>query len=81
MLDLYVEFKNLTNGLKLEHGAGLLGAMSYFGLDCISVAEKEEMRKLAMRDGPWTEVEQVALLDYCESDVIGLTGLLPKNVA
>ncbi len=81
VLDLYVEFKNLTNGIKLEHGAGLLGAMAYFGLDCISVAEKDEMRELAMRSGPWTEGEQMALLDYCESDVVALTRLLPKMMS
>jgi len=78
VLDLYVEFKNFTNGRTLAHGAGLLGAMAYFGLDCISVAEKVEMRELAMRNGPWSKEEQQALLDYCESDVAGLARLLPK---
>lgn len=78
VLDLFVEFKNLTNGCKLDHGSGLLGAMAYFGLGCISVAEKEEMRQLAMRLGPWSEKEQSALLDYCESDVLALAKVLPK---
>ncbi len=32
ILDLYVEFRNLTNGLPTPCGVGLLGAMSYFGL-------------------------------------------------
>lgn len=78
VLDLFVEFKGLTNGLKLDHGAGLLGAMSYFGLDPISVAEKEEMRTLAMRGGPWTDKEKAALINYCESDVVALPKLLTK---
>lgn len=81
VLDLYVEFRNLTNGRRLEHGAGLLGAMAYFGLDCISVAAKEEMRDLALRSGPWTNEEKTALLDYCESDVVALEMLLPKMLS
>jgi DNA polymerase I len=78
VLDLYVEFKNLTNGRKLKHGAGLLGALAYHGLDCISAAEKNEMRELAMRQGPWSKEEKIALLNYCETDVVGLAKLLPK---
>lgn len=70
VLDLYVEFKNLTNGRKLAHGASLLGALAAFGEDSISVAEKDRMRELALRGGPWTEAERAELLDYCESDVI-----------
>ena len=36
------------------------------------------MRTLALRGGPWTEEEKMALLTYCESDVLALTKLLPK---
>jgi hypothetical protein len=32
ILDPYVEFRNLTNGLHKPAGAGLLGASKYFGL-------------------------------------------------
>ena len=32
VLDLYVEFRCLTNGLRLAHGSGLLGALMHFGL-------------------------------------------------
>jgi len=32
-LDLFIAFSNLTNGLPLPHGRGLVGAMSYFGLE------------------------------------------------
>ena len=45
VLDLYVEFRRHTNGLPLEHGAGLIGALSYFGLDSIGALEKEAMRQ------------------------------------
>ncbi|MBY0457767.1 MAG: hypothetical protein K2V38_10550, partial [Gemmataceae bacterium] len=77
-MDLYAEFRNHTNGRPPAHGSGLLGALAHFGLDALDAAEKEEMRALAMRDGPHTPAEQEALLDYCQSDVDGLARLLPK---
>ncbi len=77
ILDLYVEFRNFTNGLPTPCGAGLLGAMSYFGLGGIQALEKEGMRELAMRGGPFTADEQAALLDYCETDVNALARLFP----
>lgn len=77
VLDLFAEFRNLTNGKPTLLGAGLLGAMAYFGLGTIEAVEKEEMRQLAIRGGPYTEGEQQALLVYCQSDVDALTKLLP----
>jgi hypothetical protein len=77
VLDLFVEFRGLTNGLDLYHGESLLGALTAFGLDAIDAADKEAMRKLAMRGGPWSESERWALLRYCESDVQSLKRLLP----
>ncbi len=76
VLDLYVEFKNMTNGYKLTQGAGLLGAMAHYGFECLSVAEKTEMRDLVLRGGPWTSQEKASLLEYCESDVVALAKLL-----
>jgi hypothetical protein len=77
VLDLYAEFRCLTSGLQTPCGSGLLGAMSYFGLDAIDAAEKDAMRQLAMRGGPWSEHERGALLDYCQTDVDALARLLP----
>jgi hypothetical protein len=77
ILDLFAEFRNHTNGIPTPSGAGLLGALSYYGLDGIGVAEKDEMRDLILRGGPWTDAEQAAILDYCESDVAALVRLLP----
>ena len=78
VLDLFVEFRCLSNGLPLKSGgAGLLGAMSWHGLEGLDVMEKQEMRELAMRGGPYTDQERQYLLDYCESDVIALQRLLP----
>jgi hypothetical protein len=58
-------------------GAGLLGALAHFGLDGIGAVEKDEMRDLVLRGGPWTDTERAAILDYCESDVAALARLLP----
>ena len=69
VIDLYVEFRNATNGFTLPCGAGLLGALSYFNKPCIDAAEKESMRKLVLRGGPWSSSEQRDILLYCERDV------------
>lgn len=76
ILDLYAEFRNTVNGLPVPCGSGLLGALTYYGLPAISVTEKEAMRDLALRDGPYTEGEKTELLDYCQSDVDALAQLL-----
>jgi hypothetical protein len=76
VLDLYAEFRCITSGLPTPCGHGLLGALAYFGLDGLAAAEKQEMRELAMRGGAYTQAERLALLDYCQSDVDGLSRLL-----
>ncbi len=75
-LDLYVEFRNQTNGLELPGGRSLLGALVYHGLDAMDAVEKDNMRQLAMRGDPYTSGESQGLLDYCESDVSALETLL-----
>ncbi len=80
VLDLFAEFRCLTNGLPVPGGNGLLGASAYCGLDCLAAIEKQEMRELAMRGGPYIEDERVALLDYCQTDVDALPKLLTKMV-
>jgi hypothetical protein len=77
VLDLYAEFRCRTNGLSLPHGAGLLGALAHFGLPAMAGAEKDGMRDLALRGGPYTADERGALLAYCQSDVDALARLLP----
>jgi hypothetical protein len=78
VLDLFTEFRDLTNGLPTPSGDGLLGALAYFGLDAIEAVEKDTMRELAIRGGPYTNEERQALLAYCESDVIALRKLFEK---
>ena len=77
VLDLFCEFRNLTNGLTTPCGAGLLGALAYFGLDAIDAADKDSMRQLALRGGDYSGCEKQALMDYCETDVHALARLLP----
>ena len=76
LLDLFTEFRCLTNGLHLAHGSGLLGALMYHGLPSIGGEQKDAMRDLILARGPWSPAEQLAILDYCETDVVALADLL-----
>jgi DNA polymerase I len=76
ILDLFTEFRNHTNGVPVLAGNGLLGALAHFGLDSVGAEEKDTMRALILRGGPWTEADKKAILDYCESDVAALARLL-----
>ncbi len=80
MLDLYVEFRAITNGRPLPSGRGLLGALVHYGLPHIGGEEKDEMRALVQSGGPWTAVQVQAILDYCETDVDALARLLTAMV-
>lgn len=77
VLDLFAEFACRTAGTRPPAGRGLLGALAYHGLPAVDAAEKDGMRALAMRGGPYTAGERAALLDYCQSDVDALARLLP----
>ena len=84
ILDLFIEFRDHTNGLLQADGkrqsASLLSALVYFGLDHIGAVEKEEMRQKFIKGGnfnSWSESERREGLDYCESDVQALVQLLP----
>lgn len=80
ILDLFPEFRNNNNGLYAPSGNGLLGALVSHGISGIESVEKESMRSLALRGGPWSIDEKNKLLDYCESDVRALEQLLPKMI-
>jgi hypothetical protein len=45
ILDLFTEFRDRTNGIPTVGGAGLLGAMSYFGLDGVGATTKKELQE------------------------------------
>ncbi|TWU67578.1 DNA polymerase I, thermostable [Crateriforma conspicua] len=77
VLDLWAEFRCLLNGTKPAAGWGLLGCLAHFGFDSMLASEKQELRELAIRGGPYTDTEMAALLDYCQTDVDALDKLLP----
>jgi DNA polymerase I len=77
ILDLFTEFRTLTNGLPTVGGNSLLGALAHFGLSGIGAEEKHQMRDLILRGGPWSKEERDGILDYCETDVDALARLLP----
>jgi hypothetical protein len=79
ILDLFTEFRNRTNGLETPAGSGLIGALTYFGLDPTSAAEKKEWRDRAM-SGPPESIPvhlRPGMISYCETDVAALARLLP----
>lgn len=78
VLDLYAEFRNITNGKKLPAGNGLLGALTYFGATPSGSVQKGQMRDLILAGGPWSEEQKQTILDYCVSDVLALKTLLLK---
>jgi DNA polymerase-1 len=80
VFDLHVAFSWITNGSKWSGGRSLLAALQFYGFHSIGVVEKEEMRNLVMRGGPWSADEMHDILDYCESDVLALSKLFPKVV-
>jgi hypothetical protein len=77
VLDLYVEFRNRTNGTETPCGAGLIGALANFGLDAIDVVEKKELQE-AIGNGTWRgKYTREEILNYCEGDGRALARLLP----
>jgi DNA polymerase-1 len=66
-LDLFIEFRNLTNGLHVPHGNGLVGAMDYFGLNY--PGDKGRMIPLINR-GNWTpeEIEEIKRYNLIDVD-------------
>jgi DNA polymerase I len=59
-------------------GNGLVGALALRGLAHIDAGDKEAMRRLVLDNTSWSEVERVAILDYCATDVAALAALLPR---
>ena len=75
----YLAARNATLRGRQDRRASLSGALRYYGLPV--VAEKPEMRALAMRacrNEEYTAQERADLLDYCAEDVHALKQLLPR---
>jgi hypothetical protein len=77
LIDCYAEFRVLTNGSSTIRGNGLLGALTYFGIDSIDSEEKTAMRDLILSGGPWAASDKHKILAYCQSDVDALNRLFP----
>ncbi|MBF0196380.1 MAG: DNA polymerase I [Planctomycetes bacterium] len=75
LIDLYVEFSNITNGLERPHGKGLIGALQYFGIISMENCEKKDMRDLILHTEEHSHLERKMILDYCEVDVISTAKL------
>jgi DNA polymerase I len=75
-IDLFCEFRTETNGLYLPDGNGLLGALTYHGLDGMPAEEKKRMQLFVMSGGPWSEQERLDIVNYCAADVYATEQLL-----
>ena len=76
VIDLFAEFRRITNGTIPAFGNGLIGALLHFGLPSIGGEDKDAMREMIMAGGPWSDAERQAILAYCESDVDALVRLM-----
>jgi DNA polymerase family A len=89
-LDLFAEFRALTNGLyynkkrqgseKLPGKGSMLKAMQHYGLSHMSVDTKDAGRDLAKRGGIYTLAERQTLMQYCAGDTESLARLLAAMV-
>jgi len=68
VVDLYSEFRLITNGL-VGISKGLLGACQRFGVNAISESEKGAFRDRILLGPPYTTEEKENILLYCASDV------------
>ena len=94
VLDLDVEWRHINNEeftlkqLKNEaRGAkgndelsplGLLGVCALHGISTRDQQSKDELRRLILTGGPWTEAERRKILDYCGEDVWDTAALLAE---
>lgn len=87
ILDLFVEFKLLTNGFATfgedgddsnfrEPAKGLLDALKFFNLPSIGSDKKDLMRELIIHNEIFSESDINSILDYCASDVLATEELL-----
>ena len=75
VLDLWVVFRRLTNGLVQLNKTGQLDALATFCVQGCCKGHKTQMREMAIRGGPFTDLEKRELMDYCQQDVEDLEAL------
>jgi hypothetical protein len=74
ILDLRIEFRRAINTTPQHPSfkdATFLQALAHYKLDAITAGDKAHWRECIMRGGPWTDIEQAGILEYCETDVDG----------
>jgi DNA polymerase I-like protein with 3'-5' exonuclease and polymerase domains len=74
VFDLWVEYRNLTNGLTDNQGekleTNIIAACHHYGIfDTTPVASKEANRERIMRGFPFTGDEMRNIVSYCRDDV------------
>jgi hypothetical protein len=74
VLDLWTEYRNLTNGKMDNQGydleTSLIAACHAYGvLDTTSVDEKDAMRDRILKGFPYTSEEMSQIVNYCHADV------------
>jgi DNA polymerase I len=82
ILDLFTEFSNHVNGIKIADGSkeaekrSLINALLYFGADTIGAHYKKTMIDLILRGPPWSGEGRQDIFEYCAGDVYALERLL-----
>lgn len=74
LLDLFVEFRNVTNGRQALCGNGLMGALASFGLD----AQAGTLRSHDIGDPHRSAQSRLKQLDRCEQRVLSIEKLFVR---
>ena len=69
-IDTYAEARVIASGGRPEGGFGLLACCLRHGIRSISSDEKNGMREMILRGGPYDPKQKAEILEYCESDVL-----------
>jgi DNA polymerase I len=78
-IDALVEFRHHINDGR-DRDRSLGGALNFFGLESLDLANKKDMRDRILQGPAFTEQEKRDILDYCEDDVKALARLLPRLI-
>ncbi len=78
IVDMFVEFRCLTNGKYLPYGRNLIGACLYYDVPATKSSYKEHMRERILKGPPYTYEEINDILDYCQKDVEMTSSLFIK---
>jgi hypothetical protein len=74
-IDLHTEYKRYTNEIGKKVNTALLSALDRFQITHISTEEKDRIRQICIRGGPFSATERQIIPPYCKSDVIPLPAL------